>query len=199
MIEAAWPLRRATLPLGGQLLDLLSLQQPHCGTTADRERFLKDLRLGMEHAWQEKPGQRQLLRWDAPGDHQNLDLRYTVGDPRKCFAHGTRNELDSRSRGLQQAMCFTKRDSGILGRSAGFKEIDPRVVDVAYLVELLENLDNVNRSLAGTEAKFDDFPNFQPTNLAVDEVIGSRFGKMQKIKQTKTTQTSHIGLPAVMT
>jgi len=96
-------------------------------------------------------------------------------------------------------MSFTERDAGILGRGTGFKEIDTRVVDVAYLVELLENLDDVDSPLADAKAKFDDFPSFPPTYLAVNEAIGSRFGKMQKIKQTKTTQTRHIGLPAVMT
>ena len=187
------------LPLGRQLLDLLGLQQPHRRAPAGRERFLKDLRLGMDHARQKEPGLRQLLRRDAPGNHQDIDLRYAVGDPRKGLAHGAGNELDPRSRGLQQAMGFTERDAGAVGRSAGFEKIDPRVVDVANLVEFLEHLDDMDGPLAGTEAKFDDFPGFQPTNLAVNEAIGSRLGKMEKVEQTKTTQTSHIGLPAVMT
>ncbi len=55
-------LRRPVLPLGRQLLDLVGLQQPHRRAAAGRERFLKDLRLGMDHARQEEPGLRQLLR-----------------------------------------------------------------------------------------------------------------------------------------
>ena len=136
---------------------------------------------------------------NVPGDHQYIDLRYAVGDPRKRLAHSAGNELDSRPRGLQQAMRLTERNAGAIGRSAGFEEIDPRVMDVAHLVEFLEHLDDMDGPLARTEAKFDDFPSFQPTNLAVNEAIGSRLGKMEKVEQTKTTQTSHIGLPAVMT
>ncbi len=50
------------------------------------------------------------------------------------------------------------------------------------LVEFLEQLDDLNSPLADAEAKFDDFPGFQPTNLAVNEAIGSRFGKMEKVE-----------------
>jgi len=79
-------------------------------------------------------------------------------------------------------MSFTQRDAGAIGRTAGFKEIDPSVVDVANLVELFEDLDDLDSSLAATESKFDNFPRFQPANLAVNEAIGSRLGKMEKVE-----------------
>ncbi len=79
-------------------------------------------------------------------------------------------------------MSFTERDAGAIGRSTGFEQIDPRIVDVAYLVEFLEHLDDVDSPLAETEPQFDDFPSFQATNLAVNEAIGSRLGKMEKVE-----------------
>ena len=57
----------------------------------------------------------------------------------------------------------------------------------------------VKQVKANAKAKFDDFPGLEPTYLAVNEAIGSGLGKVQKVEQTKTTQTGHSGLPAVMT
>jgi hypothetical protein len=79
-------------------------------------------------------------------------------------------------------MSFAERNSGTVGRSASFEEIDPHIVDVAHLVEFLEHLDDLYGPLTGIEAKFDNFPGFQPTNLAVNEVIGGRFGKVKEIE-----------------
>jgi hypothetical protein len=79
-------------------------------------------------------------------------------------------------------MGFTKRNAGAIGGSAGFKEIDPRVVDVACVVEFPEQLDNLDGPLPGAQAKFDNSSSLKPTNLAVNEAIGSRFGKMEKVE-----------------
>ena len=136
----------------------------------------------MNHPRQEEPCLRQLFRSYARGDHYYVNLRYAVGDTGKPFAHVARNELDPRSGGLQQAMRFTQRNAEAIGRRAGFEEIESGVVDIAQFVEVLEQLDDMHRPLAGAEAKFDHFSRFQTTNLAKNEAIGSGLGKMQKIE-----------------
>jgi len=93
-------------------------------------------------------------------------------------------------------MRLAERNARTVGRRPGLEEIDARIVDVARLVKFPEQLNHPDRSLARPEAKLDDLPGLQATNLTVDETIGGGLGKMQKIEQTKTTRTSHSGIPA---
>ena len=90
---------------------------------------------------------------------------------------------DARAGGLQQAVRLAERDAGTIGRRSGFEQIDRRIANIAGLVEFPQEFNHLHRPLARPHANLDDLARLLPANLAVNQTIGGRLGKMEKIKQ----------------
>ena len=65
------------------------------------------------------------------------------------------------------------------GKPAGSVELG---FDAGDLVKFHQHLDQMHGPLAAAHAQFDHFSGLLPANLAVNETIGNRLGKMQKIE-----------------
>ena len=150
----------------------------------------------MDHSRQVEPGPLHLFGRVGRGNDHRVDLPEAVRHPRKGLARHAGHELDPRPGGLQKAMRVAERQPRSVADKPGLEEVNARVMDLAGRVECRQDFDRVDRPLPGGQAEFHDLAGLLASNLAVHEPVRRRLGKVQKIKQPKTTQTSHSGLPA---